>query len=126
MVLAAGRGTRLAPLTEELPKPAVPVANRPMACHVIERLRRLGLRQVAVNAHHLADRLVDALRRDAPEGVSLRFSVEERLLGTAGGVARLGGWLREGGEAAVVLNGDLLFDAAELGTAVRRHAERGA
>ncbi len=126
MVLAAGRGRRLAPLTDELPKPAVPVANRPMACYALERLHRLGVREVAVNAHHLAPRLVEALETTTPEGMTLRFSIEETLLGTAGGVARMSGWLREGGHCAVVMNGDLLFEAAELDRAVSLHRERGA
>ncbi len=126
MVLAAGRGSRLAPLTDELPKPAIPVADRPMMAFALERLARLGVREVAVNAHHLAERLVAVARRCAPEDVELHFSVEPELLGTAGGIATVGAWLTEGGAETVVLNGDLLFEAAQLERALQAHRTQGA
>src|SRR5260370_35664639 len=83
MVLAAGLGTRLLPLTENCAKPLVPVGDRPMLAHVFERLSTAGVSRIVVNAHHRLDE-VRAFVRSRP-GVSV--SEERELLGTAGGAA---------------------------------------
>lgn len=101
MILCAGLGTRLRPLTDELPKPLVPVGDQPAVAHVAEALRRaLPGVGIVVNAHHRAEEL----RRWAePEGISV--SEERELLGTAGGVAAAAPYL--GSADVLVWNGDI-------------------
>lgn len=82
MVLAAGLGTRLRPLTDECPKPLVPVGDRPLLAHVIESLRAWGHRELVVNTHHLPQRF-DGFHVD---GVEVHWSHEPQILGSAGGV----------------------------------------
>lgn len=114
MLVAAGFGTRLSPLTDELPKPAVPVANRPLAWYALDHLQRFGIRDFVVNTHHLGSRLESSLEPWTPAGVTLRFSHEPEILGTGGGLRRA--WQPRTGEAFVVMNAKLLFepDLAEL------------
>ena len=125
MLLAAGHGSRLSPLTEERAKPAVPFANRPMAMTALESLVAVGATEIAVNTHHLADTVEKALRQNAPSSVRWRFFHEEELLGTGGGVARAAPWLREPGESVVVMNSDILY-RPDLRGALRAHAQSGA
>lgn len=127
MLVAAGFGTRLAPLTDELPKPAVPVANRPVAAFALEALARAGVRDVVVNTHHLAVDLEWELTPHCPEGVELRYVHEERILGTGGGVYNA--WASRGGPAEgedfVVMNAKLVF-APNITRALAAHRESGA
>ncbi|MCK6526615.1 NDP-sugar synthase [Myxococcota bacterium] len=126
LVLAAGLGTRLRPLTGVLPKAAVPVLGRPLAAYALVRLYAQGIREVAVNAHHLADRLETAL--DAWTGrrlqdLRLHYSVEApAILGTGGGLVKARRHLRGG--PFVVWNADVLTDV-ELAAAWGAHRERG-
>jgi mannose-1-phosphate guanylyltransferase len=127
MLVAAGFGTRLAPLTNELPKPAVPVANRPIAAFALEALARAGIRDVVVNTHHLPVELEWELTPFCPEGVELRYVHEERILGTGGGVYNA--WASRGGpqegEDFVVMNAKLVF-APDITRALAAHRESGA
>ena len=102
IILCAGLGTRLRPLSEWRAKPLVPVGDRPALAHVLERVRAAGARRIAVNAHHRAE----DLRAYLPSDVVL--SEEAVLLGTAGGVARAAEGLDEGD--VLVWNGDILGD----------------
>ncbi|HSM15042.1 MAG TPA: sugar phosphate nucleotidyltransferase, partial [Thermoanaerobaculia bacterium] len=81
LVLAAGRGERLRPLTAELPKPLLPVAGRPLVEHTLERLRAAGVEAVAINLHHRGERIRSALG-ESWHGLPLCYSEEPRLLGT--------------------------------------------
>jgi mannose-1-phosphate guanylyltransferase len=103
MILAAGLGTRLRPLTDLVPKPLVPIGDRPAIGHLVEALAAAGFSRVVANAHHLAA-AIEAIPAADPR---LEVSVEAELLGTAGGVrlARARGLLT--GERALVVNGDL-------------------
>lgn len=103
MVLAAGLGTRLRPLTEHRAKPLVPVGDRPALAHVLDRLRAAGATRVVVNAHHHAAQV-----RAFVEQVGASLSEETELLGTAGGIARAASLLGEGD--VLVWNGDILAD----------------
>ncbi len=101
VVLAAGSGTRLAPLTRYLPKVLCPVNNQPLLDRALGELAQLGLfgpDRVAVNAHHQADKIVDAV------GERARLSVEPEPLGTAGAIGALRDWID--GRDVLVLNGD--------------------
>ncbi len=124
MIVAAGRGTRLAPLTDWLPKPAVPVRGLPLIAYQLALLARHGVREVVVNTHHLAERLEDAARRHCPPDVSLIFSRERELLDTGGGIRRVAAFLRES-DPCLLVGGDMLLDV-DLGALVRHHRERGA
>jgi mannose-1-phosphate guanylyltransferase len=105
MVLSAGLGTRLRPLTDLRAKPLVPVGDRPALAHVLDHLRAAGVPRAVVNAHHLAGQVV-AFVRAQPWDV--RVSEEVELLGTAGGIAQAQGLLGEGD--VLVWNGDILAD----------------
>jgi mannose-1-phosphate guanylyltransferase len=103
MILCAGLGTRLKPLTDELPKPLVPVGDRPLLAHILERLALAGVTRAVMNVHHKSDEMLSSI-------VSLplrpQVVVELEILGTAGGVAAARPFLEP---APVVLhNGDIL------------------
>ena len=105
IVLCAGFGTRLRPLTDELPKPLVPVGDRTILEHAIERLTRAGITDIVVNVHHLAavfERVV------ASRQIPVRVVTEGEIRGTAGGVAGVRKYLSNGG--LLVWNGDILVD----------------
>jgi mannose-1-phosphate guanylyltransferase len=116
-VLAAGLGTRLAPLTAMRPKPLLPVLNRPLLGLVLARLEAAGCLQVAVNSHHLAHLVQDFLQSQ-PLSFLLSVSHEPEILGTGGGLKQLGEILRDG--PFLALNGDILTDL-DLGEIYRRH-----
>jgi mannose-1-phosphate guanylyltransferase len=117
MILAAGLGTRLKPLTDRMPKPLVPVGDAPMIAHVADRLRGAGCAPVVTNVYHHAE----AVTRWA-EGAGVLVSTETDLLGTAGGIAHAASMLGEG--AVLVHNGDVLVDV-DLHEVVHAHEERG-
>ena len=108
MVLAAGLGLRMRPLTLLRAKPALPVLNRPLLHWTMESLARAGIRDVVVNLHHLPKSVVAALRSGRRWGLRIRYSLEQRILGTGGGPRAV----REvfGHEPLLLVNGDVLFD----------------
>lgn len=109
MILAAGRGERLRPLTDCCPKPLLSVGGKPLIVHHLERLARAGIRQVVINHAHLGQMLHDALGDGAAFGLSILWSAEaEGALETAGGIARALPLLGEG--AFLVINGDVYCD----------------
>lgn len=110
MVMAAGLGTRLRPLTYEVPKPMVPVANRPVIEHLLMLLRTHGFGEVIANLHWFPETIEGRLGDGSDLGVELTYRYEEMLLGTAGGVRNVRDWLAEGGDDCVVLAGDALTD----------------
>src|SRR5215210_5797070 len=123
MVLAAGKGTRLLPLTGEVPKPLAPVTNVPILEHIFELLATHGVGEVHVNVHYLADALLEAYGEEAlVNGMSVCLSREERLLGTAGGVKRVA---KHYDETFIVVSGDALTDL-DLTDLVAFHKEKGA
>jgi MurNAc alpha-1-phosphate uridylyltransferase len=87
MILAAGRGERMRPLSDATPKPLLVAGGKPLVVHQIEALARAGHRDIAINASHLAGRLVDALADGRALGVRLHWSIEPEPLETAGGLA---------------------------------------
>ena len=89
MILAAGEGKRLRPLTRYLPKPMLPLAGRPLLEHIINHLRDCDITELAINLHHLPEAVMGYFGNGSRWGVNLRYSVEEQLLGSAGGVKRL-------------------------------------
>jgi len=124
MLVTAGFGTRLSPLTDLMPKPAVPVANRPLAWFALDHLYRSGVRDLVLNTHHLAAALESEVTRFAPPDLRLRFVYEPEILGTGGGVRNA--WSRPvAGETFLVMNGKVIF-APDLAAALRAHREQRA
>ncbi len=123
MILAAGFGTRLRPLTDELPKPLIPVANRPLLAWCLDRLQAAGVRQVVINLHHLGDAIPAALGDGGAWGLRIHWSSEEAILGTGGGLVRARGALGDG--SFFLLNGDVL-SAVDLEAVLDFHRRLGA
>lgn len=110
MVLAAGMGERMMPLTLRTPKPAIPLLGAPLLAHVLRGLAKDGFRDVVVNAHHLPKQLESLLGDGTAHGLrGVHVSLETDLLGTGGGVRRAGRWLRGQGPF-LVRNADFLAD----------------
>lgn len=118
--MAAGLGTRLRPLTHEIPKPLVPVANRPIMEHILRRLGEDGFGEVIANLHWFPDTIRERFGDGADAGVELTYSYEEHLLGTAGGVRNVRSFF--GSEPLLVMAGDALTDI-DLAAMARAHAE---
>jgi mannose-1-phosphate guanylyltransferase len=108
MVMAAGLGTRLRPLTYEVPKPMVPVVNRPVMEHILALLRRHGFDEVVANLHWFPDTIRERFGDGSELGVDLTYSHEDELLGTAGGVRNVAEFF--GQEPFLVMAADALTD----------------
>jgi mannose-1-phosphate guanylyltransferase len=107
MVLAAGLGTRLRPITYAMPKPMVPVLNRPVMEHIVRLLGRHGFEQTIANLHWFPDLIEGHFGDGSRFGVELAYSREEQLLGTSGGVRNAADFL---GDSFLVISGDALTD----------------
>jgi mannose-1-phosphate guanylyltransferase len=125
MVLCAGLGTRLRPLTARVPKPAVPVGGVPLVRWTMALLAGAGVRRVAVNVHHLPDAMEAAAASAAGAlGLPLAVSREPVIAGT-GGALREARAALAGADAIVLFNGDILFDV-DLPAALAAHRATGA
>ena len=125
MVLCAGLGTRLRPLTDRLPKPAVPLCDVPLVAWTLALLRGAGVRRAVVNTHHLpAPMAAAASAAGRSLGVEVRISHEPVLAGTGGALREARALLRGAGTLLLV-NGDVLFDL-ELGPVLEAHRSSGA
>jgi mannose-1-phosphate guanylyltransferase len=120
MVLCAGFGTRLRPLTDRVPKPLVPLCGLPLLRYNFALLVGAGVREVVINTHHLGAEMEKGARKIAAElGLSIEVSREEKqILGTGGGVKRAQSML--GGGTFLVMNGDMIFDV-DLPAAIAAH-----
>ena len=116
MVLAAGLGTRLRPLTFEIPKPMVPVLDRPVMAHIVDLCRRQGFDQLIANLHYFPDTIKDYF------GDSIEYRYEEELLGTAGGVRNVRDFF--GDDPVLIISGDALTDL-DLNALLERHRSAG-
>ena len=123
MIVAAGLGKRLRPLTGLRPKPAVPVRGIPLVAYPLALLARAGVREVAVNVHHLPERLIEACEAWRPAGLALRFSEERELLDTGGGIARVASFLRES-DPCLLIGGDMIVDL-DIGALLDLHRASG-
>src|SRR5206468_11681678 len=106
--MAAGLGTRLRPLTYGVPKPMVPVVNRPVMEHILALLRRHGFDEVVANLHWFPDTIRERFGDGSELGVDLTYSHEDELLGTAGGVRNVAEFF--GQEPFLVMAADALTD----------------
>jgi NDP-sugar pyrophosphorylase family protein len=123
MVLAAGEGTRLRPLTLQRAKPALRFVDRPLICRTLRWLSAAGVDEAVVNLHHLPETVRAAIEEDAPP-LRLHYSEEPRILGTAGGLGKARGFFG-GVESFLLVNGDCFYDL-DLTGALEAHGESGA
>ncbi len=123
MILAAGLGTRLRPLTLEIPKPAVPVLGRPLCGYPMEFLRDHGVEAFLLNLHHQPETVRKRVDAWAAGRFPVEFAVEKEILGTGGGIANAEAFLRGG--TFVTANSDAIA-RFPLGEAVGRHRKSGA
>jgi NDP-sugar pyrophosphorylase family protein len=124
MLLAAGEGRRMLPLTRTLPKPAIPVLGRPLAVQILRRLAQAGVTDAVVNLHHLPDVVREVIaKHDGPALPRVRYSMEEVIRGTAGGL-RLAAPKLRGSGTIVVTNADFLADV-DLAAALAAHRASG-
>jgi NDP-sugar pyrophosphorylase family protein len=122
MIMAAGLGTRLLPLTELTAKPMVPILNRPVMEHILRLLVRHGVREVAVNLHYHPEVIRQYFGDGSRYGVEMHYRAERDLLGTAGGVGSFREFL--GDDAFLVISGDALTDI-DLTAFARAHTQTG-
>ncbi len=127
MVLAAGYGTRLGPLTQLRPKPMLPVSGVPLVRWAVQWLAHHGVRDVVVNLHHLGEQIEAELGDGSELGVAIDYSPEHGLiLGTGGGLRQARRWLDKGdGEPIVIVNAKIMLDL-DLSAVLRAHRSRGA
>jgi len=123
MVLAAGLGERMRPLTEHLPKPLLPIANRPVMSYILEHLARHGFTDVIANLHYRPQDIVDYFGDGSQFGVNLSYAYEEKLWGIAGAVRRCRDFFE--GETFLVIGADDLTDM-DLAALVAEHRRVGA
>jgi NDP-sugar pyrophosphorylase family protein len=120
LILAAGFGTRLGALSDELPKPLLPVCDVPLIRYAVALLRGHGINEIAVNLHHHGELIRAAL------GPDFHYSDEPAILGTGGGIVKIADWLTAGGrEPCVIVNGKIVSNI-DIAGALARHRERDA
>lgn len=126
MILGAGIGSRLDPLTRSLPKPLVPIVGKPVMGHLIDLLKAHGVTEIMVNVQYLGQRIMDTLGDGSAYGVPVRYSVEDKLWGDAGGVKRVESFFKDGDDDTfLVIGGDDLTDT-DIGRIVQVHREKKA
>lgn len=121
MILAAGLGTRLLPVTEKTPKPLVPVANVANVLYGVSLLKDAGIREIVVNLHYLGSCIEKALGDGSAWGVKITYSHEEKLLGTGGGLKKAEAFFE--GEPLCLVNCDFVSDV-KLAPFLDRHFDR--
>lgn len=122
VILAGGEGTRLRPLTLSLPKPVVPVVDRPFLCHQLDLLESAGIREVVFSVAYQPDRVRAVFGTGAARGATIHYAIEEEPLGT-GGAVKNAEPLLDG--RTVVFNGDVLTDV-DLKAVIDEHVRSGA
>jgi mannose-1-phosphate guanylyltransferase len=134
MILAAGKGTRVRPITHIVPKPMIPILQKPVMEFLLELLREHGFTEIMVNVSHLAEEIENYFRDGQRFGVEIAYSFEGRIedgeligdaLGSAGGLKKIQTFQHFFDDTFVVLCGDALIDL-DLSEAVRRHKAKGA
>jgi NDP-sugar pyrophosphorylase family protein len=132
MVLAAGLGTRLRPLTNDRPKALVAVAGRTMLEIVLERLRKFGVNEVIVNTHHYAEMIRDYLVANGNFGMRIELSHEEELLDTGGGLKKAAWFFLEGRDpddpslAPFILHNVDIVSTIDIGRMIEQHKRESA
>lgn len=123
MILAAGLGERLRPMTDAKPKPCFDIGGTTMIRNAIGYLYAHGIRRIAINTYHLPQMITDELQTGMPEDLTLWITEEDKLLGTAGGIKGCEPFLKN--DEFVVINSDILVNC-DLHAAIRAHHEKNA
>ncbi len=126
MILAAGLGTRLRPLTDDRPKALVEINGRTLLEITLARLQSFGIREVIVNVHHFADMIADYLRTHDNFGMRIEISREDVLLDTGGGLKQAGWFFLEGGEESFVVHNVDVIGTIDIERMVTVHNDSGA
>ncbi len=121
MILAAGLGQRLKPITDHIPKPLVPILNRPNILYSIDFLRRHGIKEILINLFHLGDQIEKFLEDGRAYGVKVTYSKESVLLGTGGGVKAAESFFK-GENAFLLINCDFICDF-DISAPIQSHLE---
>lgn len=122
MILAAGLGTRLRPLTDSNPKALMPIVNSPIISRTIDYLKSFGVSDIAVNAHHHFDQIIEYLEREKSPDLKIDVRIENQILGTGGGIKNTQDFWDD--EPFIVINCDILTDI-DLGLAYEHHKRSG-
>jgi len=122
MILAAGTGTRLLPLTRLQPKPLFPVYNTPLLDHTINQLKGTGIKDIVINTHHLSQNIRGYFQENTPSGVNITLSYEPDLLGTAGAIKNVEDFWDD--QPFIVINGDIIH-TINLNSAYQNHIDSG-
>src|SRR5262245_8765674 len=135
MILAAGKGTRVRPLTYELPKPMIPVLGKPVMAYLIEHLARYGIRDIMVNVSYLHEKIEEYFGEGHQFGVQIGYSFEGYIddqgavcpkpLGSAGGIKKIQEFGRFFDQTTLVICGDAVIDL-DIDLALSEHREKGA
>lgn len=123
MIMAAGVGSRLDPLTQDVPKPLVPIANRPVMDILFEQLLNIGVKDVVANTYYKAEQIIQRYKNN-DIGINFNYITEKELSGTAGGVKKCQFFFEEG-EDFLILSADGLSNA-DLQAAIKSHKDSGA
>lgn len=129
MILAAGLGTRMQPLTKDLPKPLMPVAGRPLIDYAANLLVAAGVKKAVVNLHYLGDQVKRHLDQRADLGLEFSYSPETEILGTGGGINQARQFLVDPDRPSqpfIVTNADSILFGADLSQALKQHQGRQA
>jgi len=121
MILAAGMGERLRPLTNIYPKVLVPVVNKPLIDRIIQFLKTHGVEKIIINAHHHYQMIRDYLKEGNPFGIRIEIRIEKEILGTGGGIKNTQDFW--GKDPFIVINGDILTDI-DLGDVYEFHLKK--
>jgi len=122
MILAAGEGTRLLPLTRFRPKPLFPIYNVPLLGLTIDHLKRAGVKEIVINTHHLNQSIENYIQGNKPAGVNIQLSHEQTLLGTGGAIKKVEDFWDD--SPFIVINGDIIH-TIDITAAYQNHANRG-
>lgn len=123
VIMAGGRGVRLQPISIGCPKPLIPVFDRPVMEHILDLLKRHGIREVRATLQYMPEKMIRYFEENPPEGIALSFSVEEKPLGTAGSVALCKEFV--GSDDFLVISGDAVCDM-NLSRCIEQHRVTGA
>lgn len=108
MILAAGLGTRLRPITDNIPKSIIPIGDKTLIEYLLILLKKYGIGDIVINLHHLGEKIEGALGDGGRFGLRINYSKEDIILGTGGGIKKVQSFLSD--SAFLVINGDILVD----------------
>ncbi|MEK6590226.1 MAG: nucleotidyltransferase family protein [Nitrospinota bacterium] len=123
MVLAAGYGNRMKPITDRLPKPLLPLHDKPVLHYLLKLLKKNGIDEVVINIHHLHTMITNTFGDGSSYGMKIYYSYEKEILGTAGGIKAAERFLSDG--TFLVMNSDIIVDI-DIQKVLEFHRKKGA